>query len=144
MCRQCNVLTNKWIGLKALRGGENRVMKELLFMGVPVSPFFYLSFSFFPGGRCRWVFATILYAALLTAAPARGKVVTIGLCKDTPLYESPSGSQSDGARIHGHAGTDTTGAIRRALLAFDIPRYIPADCLAINSPEYQEWFWICL
>ena len=32
----------KWIGLKALRGRENRVMREQWFMGTPVSPFFFI------------------------------------------------------------------------------------------------------
>ena len=38
----CAICSLKWIGLKAHRGGENRVMREQLPTGIPVSPFFVI------------------------------------------------------------------------------------------------------
>lgn len=73
---------------------------------------------------------------LLTPAPAAlADVVTLGASKDNTLYESATGSLSNGAGQHFFAGrTDviSAGSIRRAVIAFDVAGSIPAGAVIIR------------
>ncbi len=87
--------------------------------------------------RSNHPFAAITAGATLLIATqaAFGAVVAITPSKDNTLYESASGSLSNGAGQHFFAGrTDVlAGAlIRRALLTFDIAGNIPAGSTIIN------------
>ncbi len=68
--------------------------------------------------------------ALLTSATvALGDVVTIGPSKDNTLYESPTGSLSNGAGQHLFVGKTAASEIRRGVIAFDQAAAIPAGAL---------------
>ncbi len=65
--------------------------------------------------------------ALACAAPARADTASLGASKDNTLYETPTGSTSNGAGNFLFAGRNSTptNSIRRGLLAFDLSS-IPA------------------
>jgi hypothetical protein len=76
--------------------------------------------------------AVVACALLGSAIPARAEVVTLTPSKDNTLYQSTSGSQSNGAGQHFFVGrTDaiTAGSIRRAVIAFDVAAAIPAGAV---------------
>ncbi len=77
----------------------------------------------------------VLCGVLLSTPTARGDMMTLDPTKDNTLYESATGSLSNGAGQHFHAGrTGPNGGavIRRALLAFDIAGNIPAGSTITN------------
>ena len=53
-------------------------------------------------------------------------LVSIGPSKDNTLYETPTGSHSNGAGQYFFAGTTSLGVLRRGVVAFDIDGSIPA------------------
>lgn len=75
----------------------------------------------------------IAATALASAAPARADTASLGASKDNTLYESASGSTSNGAGnlIFAGRNSGTTNSIRRGLLAFDLAS-IPSGS-TINS-----------
>ena len=66
--------------------------------------------------------AFILVVCAGTVAAEEG---TIGLVKDNSLYEDQEGDVSNGSGAHLFVGRTNNGALRRALLAFDIAGNIP-------------------
>ena len=77
-----------------------------------------------------------LVAALLATQPAVGAVRALTPSKDNTLFESATGSLSNGAGQHVFAGrTDVlAGAvIRRGLIAFDVAGEIPAGSTIVNA-----------
>lgn len=77
----------------------------------------------------------VLCGLLLSPLTAQGYLMTPNPTKDNTLYESATGSLSNGAGQHFHAGrTGPKGGavIRRALLAFDISGNIPAGSTITN------------
>jgi hypothetical protein len=78
---------------------------------------------------CRSAAVAAVCGLLAPAPAALGEVVTLGASKDNTLYESSTGSLSNGAGEHFFAGrTDiiSAGSIRRAVIAFDVAGSIPA------------------
>jgi len=77
--------------------------------------------------------AAVAVCGLLALAPAaRAEVVTLAAGKDNTLYESSTGSLSNGAGEHFFVGrTDiiSAGAIRRGVIAFDVAGSIPAGAV---------------
>jgi hypothetical protein len=57
---------------------------------------------------------------------ARGDIVTLQARKDNTLYQSSTGSISNGAGEHFFVGRTATGEIRRGVIAFDVAAAIPA------------------
>ncbi len=77
----------------------------------------------------------VLCGVLLSMPATLGNMITPNPTKDNTLYESTTGSLSNGAGQHFHAGrTGPKGGagIRRALLAFDIAGNIPAGSTITN------------
>src|SRR5512134_2027039 len=68
---------------------------------------------------------------LALAAVAGAATVTITTVKDNTLYESATGSLSNGAGAHFFAGKTAGGAIRRGAIAFDVAA-IPAGSTITN------------
>lgn len=83
--------------------------------------------------RIRSRFAAAAVCALLGSVPAAlAEVVTLAPAKDNTLYQSATGSLSNGAGQHFFVGrTDaiSAGAIRRAVIAFDVAASIPAGAV---------------
>jgi len=77
-------------------------------------------------------------SAFLVAAsclvPVRADVVTIGASKDNTLYESATGARSNGAGEFFFTGRtfETTNALRRGVIAFDVASSIPAGSTITN------------
>ncbi|NKB70650.1 MAG: DNRLRE domain-containing protein [Candidatus Latescibacteria bacterium] len=80
----------------------------------------------------KYILSLLSCALFLT--PAGAQMVPIAPLKDAALYESLGTQKSNGAGAFLFAGTTKTGAIRRALLAFDVSAHIPAGAL-ITSVE---------
>jgi hypothetical protein len=80
------------------------------------------------------VCATVLICAVSTmpGVAARGDVISLIPFKDNTIYQQETGQLSNGAGAGLFIGTTGTGAVRRALLAFDIAGNIPAGS-TINS-----------
>lgn len=72
---------------------------------------------------------SILVAALLSSAAVFAQTQTqtlhLSAVQDNTLYEDPSGQLSNGAGQYLFVGTNGSGAVRRALLRFDISGIIP-------------------
>ncbi len=68
----------------------------------------------------------------VVAGVAAGDVAEIAASKDNTLYESATGSLSNGVGSNFFAGTTASGAIRRGLIEFDVAGAIPAGA-TINS-----------
>ena len=69
------------------------------------------------------VAALVVFVVITTAVFAQTRAtstVTVGPSKDNTLYESSTGALSNGAGQHIFAGKNNSGAIRRAVLAFDV------------------------
>jgi FtsP/CotA-like multicopper oxidase with cupredoxin domain len=77
------------------------------------------------GGTAR-AFVAALAAVLFLASSARGATITLGSSKDNTLYESATGTVSNGAGSYFFAGLTRNGQIRRAAIAFDVAANIPA------------------
>ena len=61
------------------------------------------------------------------------EIATIGPTKDNTLYEDATGSISNGSGEYFFAGRTGTGAIRRAVVAFDIAQSVPAGSRVTNA-----------
>lgn len=70
-----------------------------------------------------------LFAILASLHPVASLAdeVVLNTGKDNTLYESATGSVSNGAGEHLFAGTTGTGQVRRGLIVFDIAGNIPAE-----------------
>ncbi len=73
----------------------------------------------------------VLFVAIIAVAPAAADVISLGASKDNTLYESATGSLSNGAGPAMFVGRTSqgTGSIRRAVLAFDVAGAIPAGAI---------------
>jgi hypothetical protein len=70
-----------------------------------------------------------VWGLLISAPAALGEVVTLQASKDNTLYQSANGSLSNGAGEYifvGRTDVITSGAIRRALIAFNVAAAVPA------------------
>ncbi|HVS11273.1 MAG TPA: hypothetical protein VMS76_15495, partial [Planctomycetota bacterium] len=65
------------------------------------------------------------FLLLLASAASAGQVI-VPASKDNTLYQSPTGSLSNGAGPNFFAGRDGTGGIKRAVIAFDVAAHVPA------------------
>jgi len=75
---------------------------------------------------------TLFLSAFITHA--NGQQVTLSPSKDNTLYESPTGSVSNGAGAHIFAGkTSTPSLIRRGLLAFNVSGSIPSGATITSA-----------
>jgi hypothetical protein len=74
-----------------------------------------------------------LALVLSGAAPALADSVTLAPARDNTLYESPTGGLSNGSGHHVIAGRTADGAIRRALLAFDVAASVPAGATITSA-----------
>lgn len=70
---------------------------------------------------------------LSSAALAHAGIVTLGASKDNTLYESSIGDVSNGAGQYCFAGKTASGAIRRALVHFDVQSALPAGAVIVDS-----------
>jgi hypothetical protein len=70
--------------------------------------------------------AGLVTAGLALAASTVAATVTLTTSKDNTLYESASGTLSNGAGSYFFAGKTRTGLIRRGVIAFDVAGNIPA------------------
>jgi FtsP/CotA-like multicopper oxidase with cupredoxin domain len=75
-----------------------------------------------PGRRV----ALLTAASVLLAGAAGAATVTLTTSKDNTLYESATGSLSNGAGSYFFAGQTRNGLIRRGVIAFDVSGNIPA------------------
>ncbi len=66
------------------------------------------------------------FCALLVPSVSLAGTVTLESNQDNTLYEDGAGSFSNGAGIYVYAGRTQSGAIRNAVLAFDVAGAIPA------------------
>ncbi len=84
--------------------------------------------------RIRSCAAAAAVCGVLGSAPAAlAEVATLAPARDNTLYQSATGSLSNGAGQHFFVGrTDaiSAGAIRRAVIAFDVAASIPAGAVA--------------
>lgn len=74
----------------------------------------------------RCVFPQVLSAVLLIAGPVAATQVTLQPSKDNTLYQSTTGSTSNGAGEYFFAGTTAGGSMRRGLVAFNVADNVPA------------------
>lgn len=91
------------------------------------------------GGRSAARLVAVLVGLLVPAAGARaGTTLVLGAAKDNTLYESATGSLSNGAGTGFFAGRNNqaTNSIRRGLLWFDVAAAIPGGA-TILSVELQ-------
>ena len=85
--------------------------------------------------RYRGLFAVVLLFAVLVTSPVAADVINLGASKDNTLYENATGSISNGAGQHIFAGRVNFaggGALRRAVIAFDIAGSLPAGSTIEN------------
>ncbi len=86
------------------------------------------------------IFSRALIAAILVMAGwnilAAQNSVSINPSQDNTLYEDAAGALSNGAGDYLFSGTTSTGAIRRALLEFDVSGNVPAGA-SIDSVFLQ-------
>lgn len=78
---------------------------------------------------CRGVTVAAGCGLLAFATAALGDVVTIAPVKDNTLYQSPTGTLSNGAGERFFVGKNATSEIRRGVIAFDLAAAIPAGAL---------------
>jgi hypothetical protein len=81
-----------------------------------------------PRGDRTSATAGLLLATLLASRPAAADVVSIAASQDNTLYQSATGSVSNGAgQVFFTGRTSTfTNSVRRALIAFDVAGSVPA------------------
>ena len=77
--------------------------------------------------RCERSLLVGLVSGFLLGTPTSADVVTIEPVKDNTLYESSTGSLSNGAGQHFFVGLTRLNLARRGLLAFDIAGKGEAD-----------------
>ena len=75
----------------------------------------------------------LLVLSLVAGLSAQTKV-TIETSKDNTLYQSSTGTLSNGRGTRCFTGTNNTSAVRRAVLAFDVAKQIP-PCSKITKVE---------
>lgn len=81
--------------------------------------------------------ALLLLTAVIFAPTLRSQTtVTIGASQDNTLYQSSSGSLSNGSGSRMFTGVTDNGAKRRAVVAFDLSSAIPA-CATVTSASLQ-------
>src|SRR5947209_14545733 len=61
------------------------------------------------------------------------QTVTLTPSKDNTLYQTTNGSLSNGSGVHIFAGATNRRELRRALIAFDVARQIPAGSRIIRA-----------
>ncbi|GAB4383482.1 MAG: hypothetical protein Kow0022_03370 [Phycisphaerales bacterium] len=81
-------------------------------------------------GAMKWVVGVVAGCVVIGSAGADG--VTLFAAKDNTLYESSTGSLSNGAGSSFFSGVTAGGEIRRGLIEFDIAAAVPAGS-TINS-----------
>jgi len=72
-------------------------------------------------------------SAVLTGAAIAQTTVNIAAKNDNTLYEDPTGSLSNGAGGSFFVGQTATGAIRRAVVRFDVGTVIPAGAKVVAA-----------
>jgi spore coat protein A len=72
------------------------------------------------------VAAALTLAGMALARPAAADTVTLGTSKDNTLYQSATGSLSNGAGSYFFVGRTDTAQIRRGVIAFNVAGSIPA------------------
>jgi len=77
-------------------------------------------------------FIPVLLAVFLLSGPTPATQVTLQPIKDNTLYQSATGSTSNGAGTYFFVGTTAGGSVRRGLLAFDVAGNVSAGA-TINS-----------
>jgi hypothetical protein len=83
--------------------------------------------------REKKVFSLLFLTLILfVQSPASGDTVSIGAAKDNTLYEDLEGDLSNGAGDGIFVGRTNGAALRRGVIAFDIPGNVPAGS-TINS-----------
>jgi hypothetical protein len=75
--------------------------------------------------RMRTLGILLAWLGPLVAAPASAEVVKLAPSQDTTLY-SEDGNRSNGAGEFVFSGATSRSDVRRALLAFDIAKHVPA------------------
>ena len=78
--------------------------------------------------RYKWqAFALFAFVFMAVAGPTRAQVqeVAVFASKDNTLYESQTGSLSNGAGIHFFVGRTNQGALRRGVIAFNLVETVP-------------------
>jgi spore coat protein A, manganese oxidase len=70
--------------------------------------------------------AALALAGMALVRPAAADTVTLGTSKDNTLYESATGSLSNGAGAYFFVGRTDTAQIRRGVIAFNVAGSIPA------------------
>jgi FtsP/CotA-like multicopper oxidase with cupredoxin domain len=87
-----------------------------------------------PQLAARTLMATILAAGI--ALPARSETVTLEAVRDNTLYQTSTGSLSNGAGEHVFAGRSNQAdslSRRRALLAFDVASQLPPGSTVVSA-----------
>ena len=77
-------------------------------------------------GATTAILLTAMTTVVLGGTTALADEVILNPVNDNTLYERDQGDISNGAGVHMFAGTNNSGAIRRALIAFDITSGVPA------------------
>jgi spore coat protein A len=80
--------------------------------------------------------AALVAAGIVLALPSQATVVNLPASKDNTLFESATGSLSNGSGEYLFTGRTKDGLIRRAVLTFDVAAGIPAGS-TINSVTLQ-------
>ncbi|HET6274253.1 MAG TPA: DNRLRE domain-containing protein [Bacteroidota bacterium] len=85
-------------------------------------------------GSIHTVFTLALFLSTIVTHANGQEQVTLSPSKDNTLYESATGSLSNGAGSHFFAGrtNQLTESIRRGLLAFDVAGAVPAGATVTN------------
>ncbi len=85
-------------------------------------------------GRVRVLFVVAAVCGLSgSALRVRAATIAISPSQDNTLYESATGTLSNGAGSHLFAGTAASGLVRRGLLAFNIAGNIPAGSTILSA-----------
>jgi hypothetical protein len=74
---------------------------------------------------CRRLLAALLALVAFGKGEAAASVVTLNPVRDNTLYQSTTGSQSNGAGSYLFAGLTDSNEIRRGILAFDVAASVP-------------------
>ena len=69
----------------------------------------------------------------LSPALARAQVVTLNPDRDNTLFESPTGSLSNGAGVGVFAGANGAGLLRRAVLHFPVAANVPVGTQVVSA-----------
>lgn len=77
-----------------------------------------------------WCRTAVLVCGLASAAGAG--IAEVGASKDNTLYETPDGSQSNGAGWHCFVGITGEPLTRRTLMAFDVGSAVPAGATILE------------